>query len=389
MSHRHHRPQRGFSLIESLIALVVTSFGLLAIAGISLKLAHNEDVARQRGEAVRLAQEKIEELRSFSQIDSAAGVVSWEGLAAATDTITQGTVFNGEAYQANTTFERSWELLDTVDDPWRRVKVTVAWTDRVNGAADKQSLSFSTILSKTDPFDSGSLAFPLAGNTTLKRPKNRNMNIPVPALDLNNGKSVVQLTGTFAVVFSNDTGYVVLTCSKTVTTAEDLETGCVESNAYIIAGYVSLAGSASFPSGLAMSTADLSGIDSSHTTCSLGNAVDQNTGATISGYKYYLCVISVPTAGATWSGTMRLAAADLNAGSTNYTVCRFQFGESSDANSNMRNVQPYASVAESLDNQNYVIGSAASCPTVTGLATTLHQSCRNSNGNRATDCPAS
>jgi len=392
MSHRMPPLQRGFSLIEALIALVITSFGLLAIAGVSLKLAHNEDVARQRGEAVRLAQEKLEELRSFTQIEAQAGKVSWEGLTGSTDTITDGTVLNGEAYRTNTTFERSWSLLDTVDDQWRRVQITVAWTDRVNGAADKQTLSFSTIVSKSDPFESGSLAFPLPGNTTLKRPMNRNLNIPIPATDLGNGQSVVQLTSTFAVVFSNDSGYVVLTCTKVITTAADLETGCTESNAYIVAGYVSLNGSASFPSGLVMNTAQLSGHVPGQTTCSLSDAEDQNTGNPIAGYKYYLCVVSVPSEGGAWSGTMRLAAPALNTGSTHYRVCRFQYADKN-ANDNMNNIQPYVNVADSLDNQNYVITSASTCPTITGLDTVSHQNCRgsgsNSNPNRANDCPAS
>ena len=29
-------------------------------------------------------------------------------------------------------------------------------------------------------------------------------------------------------------------------------------------------------------------------TCTLGAAVDQNDGSTISGYKYYLCVVALP-----------------------------------------------------------------------------------------------
>jgi hypothetical protein len=74
---------------------------------------------------------------------------------------------------------------------------------------------------------------------------------------------------------------------------------------------------------------------------------------------------------------------------TNYLVCRFQYPTSSTTNANQRNVQPYANFAESLDNQNYVISTRGSCPTVQGLDTTLHQSCTGSSSQRATDCPAS
>lgn len=84
---------------------------------------------------------------------------------------------------------------------------------------------------------------------------------------------------------------------------------------------------------------------------------------------------------------MRLAAPGLNSGS-NVRVCRFQYPAAAGISANQRNVQPYDRVAESLDSQNYLITDASSCPTVNGLATTLHQTCANSNQDRANDCPA-
>jgi Tfp pilus assembly protein PilV len=368
----------GFSLLEALIALAVLAVGLLTLATLTLKVARSEDVARQRGEAVRLAQERIELMRSYTQLSTAAGAVAWDDLANGSDTITATSTFS-----ANTQFARSWQVLGISSDPMRNAVVTVSWTDRGN---ETQSVSLATVISKTDPSDIGSLGFPLPANTTLKRPKNRNLNIPVPALDLGNGQSVTQLQNNFAVVFSNESGYVVKTCAFVVSTAADLA-GCTSTSAYIIAGYISLGGSASFPSGLAINSALLSG--STGVTCSVANAVDQTTSAAISGYKYYLCVISVASAGAPWSGTVRLAAPTLNTGSTQYLVCRFQFPSANGVSANQRNVQPYASVSESLDSQNYLLTSASSCPTVSALATTQHQNCRSSNASRATDCPAS
>jgi prepilin-type N-terminal cleavage/methylation domain-containing protein len=379
--------QQGFSLLESMIALVIMAFGLLAIAGVGLKLARSEDVARQRGEAARLAQEKIEQFRSFTQIDAAAGVNAWAsmGTGGSSDTIAD----DGVNYRTNTVFNRSWQVLDSATEPWRRVRISVNWTDRTNAIATPETtLNFATIISKTDPFDSGTLAFPQPGNTTLKRPKNRNMNIPVPALDLGGGKSVVQLTSNFAVVFSNDTGYVVLTCPFLVDSLDDLP-GCTETSAYIVAGYISLDGNISFPANLLVSTAGLSGITGAN--CTLGDAVNQNTGAAISGYKYYLCVVSVPSAGAPWSGTVRLGGSGLNSGATDYKVCRFEYLPGNGATANQRNDQPYQQVSESLDNQNYILTTSGgpNCPTVTQLPTELHQDCRSSNASRATVCPAS
>ena len=366
MSRQSLKAARGFTLIEALIALLVAGFGLLTLSAVQTKLVQNADLARQRGEATRLAAEKIESSRGYTSI-TGNGASAWNGLAGGTDTAS-----------TNVTYTRSWTLDGAITDPMRQLNVAVSWTDR---ASAPQTVTLSSVISRTDPADVGLLGFPLPANTTLKRPKNRNLNIPVPALDLGNGQSVVQLTSIFAVVFSNESGYVVKTCNFQVTNAADLAR-CTSATAYIVAGYISLDGrSASFPAGLGINSDLVSA--STGLSCSVSGAVDQNTGATIAGYKYYLCVVSVPSAGAAWSGQIRLAGM---ASGTPYQVCRFQYPTAAGVSANQRNVQAYVSVAESLDQQNYVLTTANSCPTVGGLATTLHQDC--SGANRP-NCPAS
>ncbi|MEK8050469.1 prepilin-type N-terminal cleavage/methylation domain-containing protein [Ideonella sp. DXS22W] len=369
---------RGFTLLEALVALALVAISLMGLMRLYSTLSRGEDDARQRGEAVLLAQDRLEQLRSYTSIDGASN--SWNTLASGSDTAS-----------SNTSFTRRWTLGGASTDPMRAVSVQMSWTDRAGGT---QQFSLDSVISRTDPADVGLLGFPLPANTTLKRPKNRNLNIPVPASDLGNGESAFRLPNTnYAVVFSNESGYVVKTCSLTTSsstiTLADLS-GCATAYAYIVAGYISLDGVSSFPSGLAVNTASLTGTSS--VTCSVSNAVDQSTGTAISGYQYYLCVVAVPSAGAPWSGTVRLAAGTLNAGSggsSDRLVCRFQFPAAAGITNNMRNVQPYSAVTESLDSQNYVITNANSCPTVSGLATTLHQDCRNSNAQRGTACPAS
>lgn len=369
--------RRGFALIEAVIAMLVVAVGLLILGATFLKLARAEDVAKQRGEATRLVEERIEAMRSYTQITAANSVVSWNGLASGSD-----------SFESNTVFNRSWTLGGTSADTMRTLQVTVDWTDR---SGEAQTISMATVVSRTDPSDVGSLGFPLPANTTLKRPKNRNLNIPVPATDLGNGESAFRLPNTnYAVVFSNETGYVVKSCSLdadvSTITLDDLS-NCSDASAYILAGYISLNSLSSFPASLAINTGGISG--ASAVNCSISNAVDQTTGSTLSGYKYYLCVISVPSAGAAWSGRVKLAAPTLNTGGTQLLVCRFQYPTAAGASANQRNVQAYDSVTESIDSQNYVLTDGSSCPTISSLATTLHQNCRNSNGSRAADCPGS
>lgn len=369
---------RGFTLLEALVALALVAISLMGLMRLYSMLSRGEEDARQRGEAVLLAQDRLEQLRGYTSIDGSGN--SWNTLAAGNDTAS-----------TNANFTRRWTLGGASTDPMRAVSVQMSWTDR---AGVTQQFSLDSVISRTDPADMGLLGFPLPSNTTLKRPKNRNLNIPVPASDLGNGESAFRLPNTsYAVVFSNESGYVVKTCnlttnSNTITLA-DLS-GCATAYAYILAGYISLDGISSFPSGLAINTAALTGTSS--VTCSVSNAVDQSTGTVINGYQYYLCVVAVPTSGAPWSGTVRLAASALHSGSggsNDRLVCRFQFPPAAGISDNMRNVQPYGAVSESLDSQNYVITNASSCPTVSGLATTLHQDCSNSNAQRASACPAS
>ncbi len=364
--------QGGFSLIESLIATVVVAFGLLAVTGMQITLTRSADLARQRGEATRLAEERLEALRAFSVIKTTAGKAAWADLANGSDSVS-----------SNATYTRNWVVANAATDPMRRVSVSVSWTDRSNQV---QSVTLNSVISKTDPADVGSLGFPLPENTTLKRPKNRNLNIPVPALDLGGGKSVYQLANNFAVVFSNDSGYVVKKCDFVVSTADQLS-ACTTYDAYIVAGYVSKSIS-TFPADLAINSGALTGYDSSDghgVQCTIGDAQNQNTtGTTIAGYKYYLCVVSV-VAGTTWGGTLRLAGM---ASGTNYLVCRFEYGAVSGVSVNQRNIQPYVNVSESLDNQNFIITGASNCPIAGGLQSVVHQDCRSSNAGRTTDCPA-
>jgi prepilin-type N-terminal cleavage/methylation domain-containing protein len=368
-SKRRGQRQRGFTLVEALIAMAVTAFGMLALAGMQVMLARNADIARQRGEATRLAQQQIETMRSYTSIAAASGQLAWDDLANGSD----------GRDESNVAFARAWTIAGTTTDPMRRVSVTVSWTDRANVL---QSLTLNSVISQTDPADVGALGFPLPANTTLKRPMNRNINIPVPAISLGDGRSLSRFSN-FAVIFSNDSGYVVQRCDPTASAA-DLSS-CVDYEAYIIAGYVSKTMTA-FPSTLGVNTAGLTGYDTSRAIeCSFDTATDQTTNTQLSDYKYYLCVIPV-VSGGTWSGTMRLSGM---ASGTNYLVCRMQYPASAGGNANARNVQPYAGVDDSIDNQNYIITTSGSCPTVSSLATTLHQDCRGSNAARATTCPAS
>ena len=114
MNARRTAMQRGFALLEAVIAMAIVAFGLLVLAGVNLKLAHSEDVAKQRGEATRLAQERIEQMRGYTRIATTAGTLAWSDLTDGSDTITASA-----EYATNTTFTRTWSLTGAVGD-WRQ-----------------------------------------------------------------------------------------------------------------------------------------------------------------------------------------------------------------------------------------------------------------------------
>ena len=59
-------PARGFSLIEVLIAIAVLAVGLLAMARFQGAALQASSLAKERSEAVALAEQKIEQLRNFT-----------------------------------------------------------------------------------------------------------------------------------------------------------------------------------------------------------------------------------------------------------------------------------------------------------------------------------
>lgn len=65
MNHVTHRLRSGFSLIEVLIAVVILSVGLLALAALQINVVRSTADAKSRSTALSLAQEKLEQAREF------------------------------------------------------------------------------------------------------------------------------------------------------------------------------------------------------------------------------------------------------------------------------------------------------------------------------------
>jgi type IV pilus modification protein PilV len=238
------RAARGFSLLEALVALLVMAFGMLAIAGMQAALMRSSDAAKQRSEAVRLAQLKLEELRSFDGISTGSYTFGTD-VVASNDSVTPGA--------SNTSFTRSWTVMRadgttpaTVDDTQKWISVTVDWSDR-EGATQQTPVRLRSVIGRNDPIAIKGLVAEQA-RTRVRYPKNRNLNIPYPAVGTSNPNrsAFIPPPGNVTYIFDNVTGNIVQSCTG-ITSGELVEGVDVDAagscttlttNAYLLSGFI-------------------------------------------------------------------------------------------------------------------------------------------------------
>ena len=362
------RSERGFTLIEAIVALLVLAFGMLAMAGFQINLARGSDIAKQRTEATRLAQQKIEELRSFEQIVAGAGLLTYASLA------TGCPCSDTPATLSNTTYARNWTVSGTPADLQRTVSVVVSWTDRAN---DPQAVTLVSVISKSDPADAGSLGVPPVENGILRRPKRRDINIPIVARQLggvNTGRSTAEwgASGSW-LVFNDTTGDVVARCTSMPTDITDLSL-CTSSSAYLLLGFIS-DGSINNTDNFAWipTAATLTDLQDVIGTpeCLVVPATDPNKtssdpGFLLPDFRAYACLVEpndndgIATTPRRWSGKLDVTPAPTGA----QKLCRFDSNQDNPVTGVHENV-----IDSTLDNQNYIAIGAGSCP----LGTTQHQ----------------
>lgn len=160
-----HTRQRGFSLLEVLITLVVLGAGLISLAKFQGTVLQDNDLAKARSVAVQLAEQKIEELRSFNVLTDAEGARSYQSIVAN---------LAGESIDipdVNVAYTRTWTVAgfcfpagNTAPTPagancrrptipdFKNVTVAVAWVD-MDG--NQQNVSLVTSIAALDPANSG------------------------------------------------------------------------------------------------------------------------------------------------------------------------------------------------------------------------------------------
>ena len=353
----------GFSLVEALVALLILGFGLIAVAKLQSTLVENSGLSKQRTEATRLGQEKMEQLRSFEQLSTATGKFAYADIVTTTSDAVSG-------YSSNTSYIRSWTATDSTNALYKPIFLSVAWTDR-NGVG--QTVKLDSMVAKLDPKTSGSLIVPPAGSP-VKKPKGRDLNIPVPAVDLGGGKSGFTPPGAsgFYYVFNNLSGLVTARC--TGSTASYSVATCPDNiTAYLVSGFIRF-DTTNNPSSISPSSARMVTHVAMTLTApaTLGECTDDSALATPTypDAVTYICLVypntpvTTPPTTPVWSGTSNLTGISIGTTSSTYKVCRYSFDyDLSGSIGNSEHPATYTAVNESLENQNFlVVKGNKTCP---------------------------
>lgn len=379
MRARPRLPQRGVSLVEAIVAMAVMAFGMLAVVGLQATLRLNADVAKQRAEAVRIAQEALEDWRDFSTIPTTSGRVAYADIgSAAASTVT--------GYTTNTAYSLTRTV--TAGQGNNAVQVLVSWEDR---AGQTQAVSLSSVIAAADPALSGVLSIKPSG-TPLRSPMGRNPAIPVAAVDKGE-LSVFRPPGpggaSIVWAFNNLSGVITSICTSNPN--EDLHTfdldnaSCANQPSLLISGFVRFS----------YATASADAVNPADDQLDLGMLATATAAGFVDGecfvdavrtpplkYTYYTC--RVPTTAGKWTGQTTLtappspSAAALDLAVTD--VCRYTRGLAYDpqptplAAYNIDHPAEYRNLARSLQAQNFlVVNQAAACPTAAPAPTLPHQ----------------
>jgi type IV pilus assembly protein PilV len=116
--------QKGFTLLEFLIAVMVLSVGLLGMASLTGAMINFNRTAYNSTKAVTLAEEKMEELRNLNY---------------------QSLTSLSSSYDSDSIFTRTWTLTaDDPDDNMTTIEVTVTWSWK----GSSKSLSLKSIVGR-------------------------------------------------------------------------------------------------------------------------------------------------------------------------------------------------------------------------------------------------
>jgi hypothetical protein len=344
MKH-HHRHVHGVSLVEALVALAVMAFGMLGLVGMQTSMRMNADIAKQRSEAVRIAQERIEIARGYTQLTGGSNSYASIASVAEDQTVTD--------YTTNTTYRWTATVPTPLSDPpLKAFSVRVTWTDRND---QPQAVELRTGIAGVAPELAGSLGVQGAGSPNAFV-NGRNPVIPRDAVRQTDGTSRFTPPGGSDIgwVFNNVTGVITKLCDGSFATCEPF-------NGFLLSGFVRFDLNPPFDTEVPRAPSFPVQMRVNYTSPSPSGTVncyvEQRTF-----YVAYYCAMPVTTsAPKRWSGTPELHGFNIASSvddddDDRFRVCRYT-PEDNDApaGGNAAHPRVYTDVSAGLTNQNYLI----------------------------------
>lgn len=360
--------QRGTTLLEGLVALLVLSLGMFSVGRVQTQLHINADMARQRSEAVRLAQEDMERLRAFSVITATAGARAYADIVDASTTVDATT-----GYASNTRYQVARSVTPAQAPNAKNASVVVSWADR---AGSDHQVVLNSVIAGSNPALSGALSVALVG-APMQAVNARSPRIPLAAKDLGNGSSAFKPVagGTVALLMNNATGQVSGRCEgvSAALATPDLNPAnlgtCDALVGQLLSGVVRfstvgppVAGQANEAPAAVAVALTLSGGNYPAPPWCASQAVQTAPDRHVA----YHCVI-YPLASGLWSGRTTLTPAGwtLGTGPDDRRVCRYSadLDGSGTIDTNAEHPASYVNVEGRLSNQNFlVIQGSEVCP---------------------------
>ena len=188
-----HRLAGGYTLIEVLVGIVIFALGMLALAQLQGSLARNSTDSNARTVAVNIAEETIERLRRFNQIDYDGVNAAYRDIDVLAASDIPDITRAGNTYELDVNFTNYYYLnggftttkpIGAANADMKLVEVTVTWNDeqefqidessQTEGRMGSGSIVLRDVISSITSTAAGKVALGTAGDNSFAPPVDYN-----------------------------------------------------------------------------------------------------------------------------------------------------------------------------------------------------------------------